>query len=121
MLWIGTLVIAPLWGILSTQLLLQAWLSFINGIINIIAFFAGRVDRKSTALGFGVCIGSCALFNGLFYAGFWLLSDILHFGYSASENTVYWIFAVLSGLYMLPQIPERIRQSWRNSMEKSII
>jgi len=121
MWWIGVIVIAPLWGMLSTQLFFQAWLSFINGIINIIGFFVGRVERKTTALGFVVCIGSFALFNGIFYAVFWLLSDILHFGYSPAENTVYWIFAALSSLYMLPQIPGRIRQSWQNSMVKSIL
>ena len=116
MRWIGLLIVAPLWGMISTQLFLQAWLAFINGIISIVGFFAGRVDRKTTALGIGVGLGSAFLFYLLLRVGFWLLSDILHFGYSAAENTVYWIFAALSALYMLPQIPRRIKKPWRNAM-----
>jgi hypothetical protein len=114
--WIGVIIVAPLWGMVSTQLFLQAWLAFINGIISIIGFLAGRVHRKISALGIGAGLGSAILFSLLLHAGQWLISDVLPFGYSAGENTVYWIFAAISGLYLLPQIPGRIKKSWRNSM-----
>jgi len=63
MWWIGVLIVAPLWGMVSTQLFLQAWLAFINGIICIVGFFAGRVGRKATALGIGVGLGMAIFFS----------------------------------------------------------
>ena len=116
MRWIGIFIVSPLWGMISAQLLLQAWLAFTNGIISIVGFFAGRVNRKTTALGIGVGIGSVILFALLLRGGRWLLTDILSFGFSTAENTVYWVFVALSALYMLPQIPSRIKKSWRNAM-----
>lgn len=116
MKWIGVLIVAPMWGMVSTQLFLQSWLFLINGFINIIGFIAGRVQRKITALGIAMGLGSALLFSILLRTGFWLLSDVLPFGYTTGENIVYWVFAAFSALYMLPQIPKRIKNAWRHAM-----
>jgi len=111
--WIGILIVAPLWGITSTQLFFQIWLSVINAVINIIGLIAGRVGRKKTGLGFAISLGSGLIFSLLLHGGYWLLSDVLSFGYSNAENIVYWVFSVFSALYVVFQIPNRIKKTWR--------
>lgn len=114
--WVGVIIVAPMWGIISTQLFLQIWLALINAIINFVGFIAGRVDRKKTGLGFAMGIGSGIIFSLLLHSGYWLLSDLLSFGYSNAENIVYWIFAAFTAIYFLFQIPGRLKKAWRNAM-----
>jgi len=116
MKWIGIFLVSPLWGALSTQLFLQTWLAALNFVICLIGFVRGAVPRKNNALGMGVALLSSVLFSALLDGGFWLLTDIFSFGRTRAENIVYWIVAALSLLYMLPQIPSRIRKAWRSAM-----
>ncbi|MHB8413290.1 MAG: hypothetical protein ACYDDI_15280 [Candidatus Acidiferrales bacterium] len=116
MKWLGILLISPVWGAVSTQLFLQGWLAFIGVFIGLIGFVKGSVPRKDTALLMGVAAFQVVLFSLLLTAGFWLLTDWLPFGRTGAENIVYWVFAGLSALYMLPQVPTKIRKSWRNAL-----
>ena len=110
---IGIIIVAPLWGMISTQLFLQSWLAFIGIIINIIGIFRGKVLRKTTFLGLGVALVQVILFSGLLYLGYYLVSDILFFGYTTTENIIYWIFAAIILIWMIPQIPSKIKRAWR--------
>lgn len=114
--WIGILFVSPLWGAISTQLFIQAWLSLANFFINLVGFVKGAVSRKSTALAMGAAIFGVLLFSLLLRAGLWLLTEVLSFGQTETENVVYWVFAGFSALFMLPQIPKKLRKSWRNAM-----
>jgi len=114
--WIGMLLVSPLWGCASTQLFLQSWLALVNLLINVLGFVRGAVPRKQTAIAMGVAAASVALFSLLLRGGFWLLTDILPFGWSKAENVVYWIFAGFSALFMLLQIPSKVQKQWRNAM-----
>ena len=116
MQWIATLLVAPLWGLLSTQLFLQSWLALANFVMAFLAFLMANVPRKQNAMYMGVSIASAILFSGLLYGGDLLLTDVLRFGQTKTEIIVYWVFAVLSAVYMLPRIPSKIRKSWRNAM-----
>jgi hypothetical protein len=123
--WIGILIVSPFWGMISTQLFLQSWLSFINSIFCIIGLIRGKTSRKDTLLGLAASIIGIIIMSGLLRLGFYIL-DILPFGSTKTENTVYWIFAVFSLLYMIPQIPSKIRKGWRNvnvygSLEEDIL
>jgi len=117
MWWISVLIVSPIWGIVSTKLFLQAWLGCINGIISIIGFLAGRVDRTITLIGIGTGFGLAILFSLLLRCGQWILSDTLSFGYSKAENTVYCIFAIISLFGFLPQLPSRIKKTWLQMMK----
>lgn len=114
--WIGIVFVSPLWGALSTQLFIQAWLFVANFFINLVGFLKGTVSRKSTALAAGAAVFGVLLFSFLLSAGLWLLTEVFSFGQTETENVVYWVFAGLSALFMLPQIPEKLRKSWRNAM-----
>lgn len=116
MKWLGILLVAPFWGMISTQLFLQFWLSFANLIITAVGFVKGAAPRKDNALGMGIHIASVILFGCLLFLGFWVLTDVLPFGRTRTENVIYWIFAAFSALYMLSQIPQKIRRSWKIAM-----
>ena len=107
---LGVLVVAPLWGAISAQLFLQAWLALSNLIIHLIGFVKGEVERKVNLLGAGASLMQMALFSALLYGGQYLLTEVFGFRYSMAENGVYWLFVMLSLLYMLPE-----RKSWRNA------
>ena len=115
MKWIGILLVSPLWGALSAQLFLQAWLGVANFFINLFGFVKGTVPRKTTAIAMGVAISSMILCFLLLRAGSWLLTEVLPFGRTETENVVYWLFSGLYALFMLPQIPIKCRKSWRNA------
>ncbi|HLF08052.1 MAG TPA: hypothetical protein VI789_01710 [Dehalococcoidia bacterium] len=112
---IGILVVAPLWGAMSTQLFLQAWLAVINVVSSVIGLARAKVPRKWVFLGLGVYAVQAIVFPVLLGLGYYLLSEKLSFGYTSAENIVYWIFALLSLLYMLPQLPRKVKKAWRNA------
>ena len=114
--WIGVILVSPFWGLISTQLFLQAWLAFFGGLMSTLGLVRGRVPRKDTSLQIGVAIFSVVLWTALMRLGFWLIVDVLQFGASDAENVVYWIFAAFSALYMLPQFPRKLRNSWHFAM-----
>lgn len=113
--WIGILIISPLWGIISTQLFVQAWLAVASLVIYFLGFVRGSVSRKDTLLMMGVALLSMILFSLLLGAGFWVL-DLLPFGRTLADTVVYWFFAVISMLFFILQIPKKIRKSWRDAM-----
>lgn len=112
---IGVILVSPLWGAISTQLFLQSWLAFINFVINLIGLLKGNVEKKVNLIGLGAALTQVILFAVLLRGSQYLLTEVLGFGYTTYENVAYWIFAVLSILYMIPQLPAKIRKSWRNA------
>ena len=112
---IGVIFVSPLWGAISSQLLLQSWLALVNFIIHLMGLVQGRVERKINLSGIGTALVQMLLCSALLYGVPYLLMEVLSFGYSMAENVVYWIFAALSILYMLPEIPAKVRKSWRNA------
>ena len=112
---VGVIFVSPMWGAISSQLLLQGWLAFVNLIIHLIGLAKGRVERRLNFIGIGVALTQMLLFSALLHGGHYLLTEVFSFGYSTAEYYTYWIFAVLSILYMLPQIPAKVRKSWRNA------
>lgn len=80
--------------------------------IYLLGLALGRTPH-GTALGLAAfSFFSCALFSGLLYGGHWLLTTALPFGQTTGENIVYWVVAGLSAIFMLPQIPSKLRTSW---------
>lgn len=112
---IGIIIVSPVWGIISTLLFLQSWLAFINLIINLIGLLRGKVERKVNLWAIVVAIGSMLLFSGLLYLGNYLLSNILSFGYTTTENVAYWVFAGLTFLFSIMEFPSKIKKSWLNA------
>lgn len=115
--WIGVLLVSPAWGWVSTQLFLQGWLSVVGIACGLAGLVRGRVPRLQNLMGIGVGVFSVILWSLLLRGGFWLLVDVLKFGYSSAENTVYWLVAAIFALGSLPQMITSVRNSWRFAME----
>lgn len=116
MKWIGVLLVSPLWGTVSTQLFLKALLAVANFFINLLGFVKGAVPRVTTAAAMGVTLVRAIKFFLLLYGGNWLLTEVLPFGQTMTENVVYWVYAGLAALFMVPQIPVKARKFWRKAM-----
>lgn len=116
MFWIGVLIISPIWGAVSTQLFLQAWLATAGIVVSLIGVVRGAVPRRDTLMQLGIAVFQLLLWSMLLRGGFWVIQDWLQFGASTGENVVYWIFAAFSAAYMIPQIPRSLRRAWHFAM-----
>lgn len=110
---IGIFFISPFWGMTSTWLFLQSWVSFFVFTISIIGLIRGKVARKDMLGMLGVSIAQAILFSALLTLGEYVLTNLLGFGYTRIENIVYWVFAVPSFLYVLLQIPGKLKKNWQ--------
>ena len=111
--WLGVLLVSPAWGWLSTQLLLQSWLSVVGIACGLVGLGQGRVPRLQNFMAVGVGVFSVTLWSLLLRGGFWLLVDVLKFGYTGAENVVYWVVAAIFALGSIPQMVTSVRNSWR--------
>lgn len=114
--WVGVLLVSPVWGWVSTQVFLQGWLSVVGVACGLAGLVRGRVPRSQNLMSIGVGMFSVVLWSGLLRGGFWLLVDVLKFGYSGAENAVYWLVAGIFALGSLPQMVTSVRNSWRFAM-----
>jgi hypothetical protein len=114
--WVGMLLVSPVWGWVSTQMFLQGWLSVVGIACGLAGLVRGRVPRLQNLTGIGVGVVSVILWSALLRGGFWLLVDVLKFGYSGAENTVYWLVAGIFALGSLQQMVTSVRNSWRFAM-----
>ena len=114
MLWLGILVVSPIWGIVSTTLFLQIWLALANAVIELIGFVKGTVSRKSTSLALGVSVAAAVVFSLLLQGGYWIISAG-NFGASNAESIVYWLFASVTLIGIAIEVPKKIGKSWRNA------
>ena len=116
MKWIGVFLVAPRWGTVSTQLFLKALLAIANFFINLLGFVKGAVPRVTTVAAMRVTLVRTIKFFLLLYGGNWLLTEVLPFGQATAENVVYWVYAGLAALFMVPQVPVKARKLWRKAM-----
>ena len=115
MFWIGLILVSPIWGILSTALFMQIWLAILNIFINFFGFVKGTVARTSTGLALVISLVAAVSFSVLLQAGYWLLNDVLHFGATKTENVVYWLFAGITLIGIIIEIPGKLRKNWRQA------
>lgn len=97
----------------ATQLFLQSWLAFINCIICFLGLIFGKQSLKIASMGMAVSLFQTVLFTALLFIGQWLLVELLPFGQSQVENTVFWIFAFITLWYCIFQFPSLIKRMWK--------
>lgn len=114
--WIGILFVSPFWGVLSSLLFAQSCVSLVGLFISLVGLVAGRVPRVDILLGASAGLVQVVLFPGLLVGGYYLITQLLHFGHSPGENLVYWVFAVASFLLFVLQAPSRFKRIWANVM-----
>jgi magnesium-transporting ATPase (P-type) len=108
------LIVGVIWGMLSAQFFLQGLLGTANFCVGLIGFLKGAVSKKTSAMIMGTALSHLVLWSALLIAGFWLVKFLFH--QSSAENVVYWAVVGLSALFMFPQLPPKIRNTWRWAM-----
>ena len=118
--WVGLLVVAPCWAIVSVHLVLQGWLATAKIFIALVALMRGRMSGART---FEALLG--AFITGLFCsfllrAGFWLLLEVIGFGRTWLEQIVYVSVVGVSASVLLGRLPSRVQSEWRTAMTESV-
>ncbi|MFY9287479.1 MAG: hypothetical protein WAO98_03150 [Alphaproteobacteria bacterium] len=121
----GLVFVAPLWGLLSVHLIYHGILFFVGFFIHFIALFKNRIPRKHNVQEMVACLFYSATLLALFVLGFWVLSERFNFkidlDFHNAENVVYWIFCAFAVVYLVPQIPTRLEQIWREATEPGML
>lgn len=111
----GLIVVGPLWGLISVQLFFQTGEELIKATIYLIGLMKHRVAaRKLLARFFGAMAASlvCAV---LLVFGFWLVCIRYADLRTPSQNVLYIVFAVFAAVYLIKQLPDRLRKAWRHA------
>ena len=112
---VGIVIISPAWGVMSTWLFLQSWLSLIGAFLGIIGLIRGKVERKVLFASIGLHILTLIACSALLSLGYYLFSYVFQFGYSKIENIVYWLFAGISFIFIIIEYPHKIKKGWRQA------
>jgi len=95
---------------------MQSWISFVLAIINLIGFVRGKRERSHTALAFGVTMIQSLFFNGiLFLVNYLLQHSFLIHTYSKLGQILLFIFLGVQVIFMLLQVPHKLRICWLNA------
>jgi hypothetical protein len=121
MYWFYILIVAPLWGTISAQLLMISGLSLINSFIGVIGFFRRKTDFFNLAAATAVPFLNCILFAALLAGGSYLIQQYTSFGSTKSENVTFWIFAVFSAWGSADEFYGNIQKQWRHCMVEGAI
>ncbi len=114
--WIGPAVVAPLWGIGSASLVVEAWRAYANAFIAVVALVRGRTTGSRT---FGTLVGAVvtgAICSVLLRGGFWWLVEVQGFGRAPLEGVFYCTSLGLGLRFLLPRLASKVSQSWRSAM-----
>jgi hypothetical protein len=116
MYWLGLLIVAPVWAMLSAQLLLMGILAFANFVIAIVGLCKKAVSLRVAAAALTAASLSAILYFSLLIAGFYFLTHTTSFGRTFSEKIVYGVVVLFSVIYMAPEFIYKTRKQWRSCM-----
>ena len=95
---------------------MQSWTSLVLAIINLIGFVRGKRERSYTALAFVVAIAQAAFFSGiLFVIDYLLQNTFLVHTYSGPAQILLFVFLGIQAIFMLFQVPRKLRIFWLNA------
>ena len=95
---------------------MQSWTSLVLSIINLIGFVRGKRERSDTALAFGTAIIQAIVFSGLLFLIDYLLQHtFLIYTHSKLGQILLFIFLGIQVIFMLLQVPHKLRIFWLNA------
>jgi hypothetical protein len=115
MKWLRIMVVAPIWGPVAAQLVLQMLMAFVNLLLAVAGFVTGRVKRRVNAMAVSTHVCSFVLFGGSAYLLNWLVTHYMKFSYSALEGVVFWILFCLAVVVSIPEAVRKFHVSKRQS------
>ena len=112
---LGIIISIP-FGLGAGYCILQSWMSLVNAIINLIGFLRGKRERSYTALAFVIALIQVLVFSGLlFLIDYVLRHTRLSYTYSQVGQILFFVFMIIQMLFMLIQVPAKIRKLWLNA------
>ncbi|OHB60251.1 MAG: hypothetical protein A2167_02125 [Planctomycetes bacterium RBG_13_46_10] len=112
---LGLIIAVPL-GLGIGFCVMQSWTSLVLAIINLIGFVRGKRERSYTALGFGTAIIQSIVFSGiLFLINYLLQHTFLIYTYSKLGQILLFIFLGIQVIFMILQVPHKLRIFWLNA------
>lgn len=112
---LGVIVAIPLGGAVGFCVI-QSWTSLALAVINFVGLVRGKRERSHTALAFGVAVIQTIVFSGiLFLIDYLLQNTFLIHAYSMLGQILLFIFAGIHAIYLLFQIPHKLRICWLNA------
>lgn len=111
----GLIVAVPL-GLGIGFCVMQSWTSLVLAIINLIGFVRGKRERSYTVLAFGTALIQAIVFSGiLFLIDYLLQHTFLIYSYSKLGQILLFIFLGIQIIFMLLQVPHKLRIFWLNA------
>lgn len=112
---LGLIIAVPL-GLGIGFCAMQSWTSLLLAIINLIGFVRGKRERSYTALAFGTAIIQSIVFGGiLFLINYLLQHTFLIYTYSKLGQILLFMFLGIQVIFMLLQVPHKLRIFWLNA------
>jgi len=109
-------VALPIWGVLSAQLLAQAWTSWLGIPIYLAGLALGRGSRDRNGTQLAACVAQLVVFAVMLAVGDILVRTILHLGHSRIEQLVYWSIAIAAFLVFMVRGRHQVKQMWLVAM-----
>lgn len=113
---IGSIIL----GGVSGKLLAQSWLSFISAIVGLI----GVIRCKQIAVNLaqsGLHLVTCAFFSLLLWGVDYANARWIGLGYTTGETVIFWITALFSFVFMIPQMILRVKEVWKMAMNSGYL
>ena len=117
----GIIVVGPLWGLISAQLFFQTGEEFIKAVIYLIGLFKGKVAAKKLLVRMVAALVASLLCAILLVFGFWLICVRYPHLRTSAQNVLYLAFAVLATVYIVSQMPRKLRKTWRHATQPGAI
>lgn len=103
------ILFAILWGSLAAQFLMQAVVSFIITIINLIAIIFSQVRKAMNMAGTLACSAQSIMYAVLFVVGNWIVSEYLvEFERWNAPSIASLVSFAATIIYIIPQLPGKI-------------
>jgi hypothetical protein len=111
----GIIVVGPLWGLISAQLFFQTGEEFIKGVIYLLGFVRHKVNGRIMLVRMVTAFVTSIVCAILLVGGFWLICVRYPSLRTPAQNVLYLAFAVLGVVYVVSQMPHKLRKAWRHA------
>jgi hypothetical protein len=116
MYWFNVLVIAPVWGMLSVQLVLQGMIGLINFLVALVASFRRILPIEMMLATLFAPVLMMLIYFGIFVGGKYIVDNFTSLGLTRSGIIVFWVFAVFAVWFMAGQTVNKIKTNWQHCM-----
>ncbi|MGE4519206.1 MAG: hypothetical protein AB7E04_06850 [Desulfobacteraceae bacterium] len=113
--WFCILALSPAWGMTFAQFIFQIIVFAGNSIICLIGMFLRKVPFKDNLFQLCASLLNLTFFIVFFIFTYWLAVKIFKLYDTLGEKITFWIFAVSSSSFFIPQVKLKFLKQWFES------